>query len=157
MVSIREILGISVPIGVIICILACYSAYRILTEISNPLTDLIYKLNLLSQDTLKISVYSNFRSSSQEINRLYEIFHQLITVLNFSNPRYFEGDDAELLIKFSNGLLLFQGMQSNRGIGVNLNNIANIHRKNGRFVEAILCYRQSLGVCEQDLLVMNII
>jgi hypothetical protein len=79
----------------------------------------------------------------------------LITVLNFSNPRYFEGDDAELLMKFSQGLLLFEGMNSNRGIGVNLNNIANIHRKNGRYVEAIQCYKDSLSVCEKDLLVMQ--
>ena len=115
------------------CIIAWCIADKIISGISVPLQDLHYKLVLLREDTLNISMYSNFRESCQDINQLYEILHRLITVLNFANPKYFEGDEADLLIKYSEGLILFEQIKSNRGVGLNLNNIANIHRANKRY------------------------
>lgn len=56
---------------------------------------------------MSIEIYSNFRPSSYEVNLLYDTFDRLVTVLNFSNPRYFEGDDATLLLKYAKGLQMF--------------------------------------------------
>ena len=102
---------------------------------------------------MSIEIYSNFKPSSYELNELYQAFHCLVTVLNFANDKYFEGDDAHLLIKFAQGLKLFQEMDSLRGMGLNLNNIANIHRKSCRFIEAVRCYNDALFFCEQELFV----
>jgi hypothetical protein len=79
----------------------------------------------------------------------------LITVLNFANPKYFEGNDADLIIKYSNGLILFEKIESNRGIGLNLTNIAHIHRKNKRYEEAIQHYKDSLFLCEEDIMMVT--
>ena len=44
-------------------------------------------------------------------------------------------------------------MDSLRGMGLNLNNIANIHRKQKRFIEAVRCYNDALYFCEQEIFV----
>jgi hypothetical protein len=44
-------------------------------------------------------------------------------------------------------------MNSLRGMGLNYNNIANIHRKAGRFTEAVKSYGDALFFCEQELFV----
>lgn len=42
-------------------------------------------------------------------------------------------------------------MKSNKGMGMILNNIGNIHRRQKRFIEAIQSYRESLTHCEDDI------
>jgi hypothetical protein len=123
----------SIPVAAIMCGFAWFIAFYILRQLSIPVADLYYKLMLLGKDTLTIQIYSNYRPSARDINNLYEAFHSLITVLNFANPRYFEGNDADLIIRYSEGLILFEKIKSNRGIGLNLTNIGHIHRKHKRY------------------------
>ena len=42
-------------------------------------------------------------------------------------------------------------MKSNKGMGMILNNIGNIHRRQKRYFEAIQCYRESILCCDEDL------
>ncbi|CAD8116567.1 unnamed protein product [Paramecium sonneborni] len=147
----QNIMTIAIPIAVIMCVIAWYISYRIIQSVSKPLNDLTHKLELIASDTLAIQIYSNFRQSSLEVNLLYDALDQLVTVLNFSNDRYFEGDDTSLLIKYAQGKALFQKMKSNKGMGMILNNIGNIHRRQKRYIEAIQCYRDSIALCEDDL------
>ncbi|CAK61368.1 unnamed protein product (macronuclear) [Paramecium tetraurelia] len=146
-----NIMTIAIPLAVIMCVIAWYISYRIIQSVSKPINDLTHKLELIAQDTLAIQIYSNFRQSSLEVNLLYDALDQLVTVLNFSNDRYFEGDDTSLLIKYAQGKALFQKMKSNKGMGMILNNIGNIHRRQQRYIEAIQCYRESIALCEDDL------
>lgn len=53
-----------------------------------------YFIPKITEDTMSIEIYSNFKPSSYELNELYQTFHRLVTVLNFANDKYFEGDDA---------------------------------------------------------------
>jgi hypothetical protein len=94
----------------VICLIASCIAYSLIKAIVIPLADLQKKLEMverlsiilkIKEDTMSIEIYSNFKASSLELNQLYETLHRLVTVLNFANDKYFEDDDAMLLIKFA--------------------------------------------------------
>ncbi|KAM3133504.1 hypothetical protein pb186bvf_014346 [Paramecium bursaria] len=113
-----NIMTIAIPISIIMCLAAWCISFRIIQSVSKPISDLEHKLEIITQDSMAIQIYSNFQQSSLEVNKLYDSFDQLVTVLNFSNDRYFEGDDTSLLIKYAQGYLLFQKMRSNKGMGM---------------------------------------
>lgn len=61
------------------------------------------------------------------MNELYEKFHHLNITIKYGNDKYFEGEDADVLIKYANALKMFTEKENRKNMGIASNNIGNIH------------------------------
>lgn len=81
---------------------------------------------------------------SEEIRELYETLSYMYELLKLANEQLFLGNPQVSLLKLSEASQVYERVGNYKSLSTSLFNIANIHFWEGRYAEAISCYRLSV-------------
>ncbi len=119
-------------------------------KIVAPINELTQVTQEITKGNLRRDLQGN-DAGSQELNMLYNTFSGLITALRFGNQDYYAGDINRAMKNYKSALELFTTLKNEKGIGISLNNIANIYKARGELKDANKYYRDSIVIAENLL------
>ncbi|CAD8198667.1 unnamed protein product [Paramecium octaurelia] len=123
-----------------------------------PINQLI-KLTKVDMKYLEIQ-YFNLESykdlfNNKEIRKFYEVIINYLNSIKYSNNKLLQGsrdmDEAEALIVLSMSKRFYKKYYNNPAVGICANNIAKIHMRNQRYLEAMNEQEESVLIANQDL------
>ncbi|CAD8196015.1 unnamed protein product [Paramecium octaurelia] len=116
------------------------------------LTDVDMKY--LEIQDFNLQSYSNL-FYNEEIRQSYEVIINLLNSIKYSNNKLLqesqEINEAEALIILSMSKSFYKKYNNNPAVGICANNIARIHMKNQRYLEAMNEQEESVLIANQDL------
>ncbi|CAD8119476.1 unnamed protein product [Paramecium sonneborni] len=123
-----------------------------------PINELI---NLLRVDMKYLEVqdfnlegYQHF-FNNKEITKSYEVIINYLNSIKYQNNKLLQGskdmDEAEALIILSMSKRFYKKQNNNAAVGICANNIAKIHMRNQRYLEAMNEQEESVLIANQDL------
>ncbi|MCY3414345.1 MAG: tetratricopeptide repeat protein [Candidatus Heimdallarchaeota archaeon] len=119
-------------------------------KIVDPVTELTQVTKMITNGNLSKDLRGD-AAGSRELNVLYNTFKGLITALRFGNQDYYAGDINRAMANYQSALELFTTLNNKKGVGIALNNIANIHKARGDLKDANATYRDSIKIAEELL------
>ncbi|CAD8197790.1 unnamed protein product [Paramecium pentaurelia] len=123
-----------------------------------PINQLI-KLTKVDMKYLEVQ-YFNLESykdlfNNKEIRKFYEVIINYLNSIKYSNNKLLQGskdmDEAEALIILSMSKRFYKKYYNNPAVGICANNIAKIHMRNQRYLEAMNEQEESVLIANQDL------
>ncbi|KRX08864.1 hypothetical protein PPERSA_08968 [Pseudocohnilembus persalinus] len=113
---------------------------------------LIEESNCIMNNDLQINLEKSYEFTYEEINCLTKKFQEVNVVIQFSTDEYFQGTDAEQLVKYSVALQFFKQTNNTQAQGICYNNMGAIHLKHNKINEAVDNFRKSVNLIEDALL-----
>ncbi|CAK59555.1 unnamed protein product (macronuclear) [Paramecium tetraurelia] len=93
--------------------------------------------------------------NNKEIRKFYEVIINYLNSIKYSNNKLLQGskdmDEAEALIILSMSKRFYKKYYNNPAVGICANNIAKIHMRNQRYLEAMNEQEESVLIANQDL------
>ena len=133
-----------IGIGLTLCMFSC------IHRMIRPLRILIAKMKeIMSSNNPDSSSGGelNDEASSEEIQALYKVFHDLIQDRLFSENAFLRrpsSEDVISIMDLAKTCLMYQSEKNIKAAGVCYNNIANLHFKNGKFLIASKTYLEAI-------------
>ncbi len=119
-------------------------------KIVEPVTELTEVCKRITQGDLSRDLRGD-GGGSQEISLLYTTFEGLVTTLRFGNEEYYAGNLDRAMSNYQRALELFKTLKNEKGIGICLNNIGNIHKARGNLKDANAAYKSSIEIARKLL------
>lgn len=117
-------------------------------SILGPIEDLALLLDKMVNEDLDVNINMN-DNVPKDVERIYQVFTQLRTVLRFNKGTYFGLNEAQALLNYSQALKLFKEFGNMKGQETCTFKIAMIHLKNHRYDEARECMVYSMLMAKQ--------
>lgn len=121
-----------------------------------PIKTLIEIMNIdihnLEKEEYTVKSYSEF-FNSVEIHKLYTTMIHFVNNIKYSNNKLWdiETSEALTLISQSKSKQFYQEYENLTAVGICANNIARIHMKNKRYLEAMNEQEESLMLANQEI------
>ncbi|CAD8104934.1 unnamed protein product [Paramecium sonneborni] len=123
-----------------------------------PINELINLLRVdmkyLEAQDFNLDGYKDF-FNNKEITKSYEVIINYLNSIKYQNNKLLQGskdmDEAEALIILSMSKRFYKKQNNNAAVGICANNIAKIHMRNQRYLEAMNEQEESVLIANQDL------
>lgn len=126
----------------------CRISKLIARSILGPIEDLADVLDKMINEDLDVNI--NVKEIiPKDVEKIYQVFTQLRTVIRFNKGTYFSANEAQALLNYSQALKLFKEFGNMKGQESCTFSIATIHLKNHRYDEARECMVYSMLMAKQ--------
>ena len=120
---------------------------KLISCIVDPVNDLRDLCNLIKNDDLEKDIPTE--STSLDMKVLLSAFSRLMVALRFGSDSYARGDNGRARAVFKEALELFTSIDSKRGIGASMNNLAAVELSDGNYRLAEELYVMSILNAEE--------